>query len=358
MSARMMSSRMRRALSPLAIGLPTLFVSLTFIACSSENNAPPAAPVDWHAFEVPHGAVVAAPGPTPKERALAEAYVTAIASPELGALASHLADDVRFAFPGLPDGRGKDAVVQGHRTLFGAFDKRTMTITRLLRTDSAQSVEWTMTGVQARDWMGAAATNRAASFRGLTLLFTKDDGTISDCHVYFDAAVVKAQLGVGPKELAGLAPAAAPSGAPQVVEGSHSAEEEHGIVAARANLDALEKNDEAAYLATMTDDVVVETLERAQPMRGRDDQKAYFKSIHKSIGQLDTTLDNSLAASHFAVVEYFIAGEQLSALGWVPPQRDRVVRLQVVDVMEVRDGKVAHVWRYDNPGQITATPGM
>jgi hypothetical protein len=93
-------------------------------------------------------------------------------------------------------------------------------------------------------------------------------------------------------------------------------------------------------------------------MRGRDDQKAYFKSIHKSIGQLDTTLDNSLAASHFAVVEYFIAGEQLSALGWVPPQRDRVVRLQVVDVMEVRDGKVAHVWRYDNPGQITATPGM
>jgi hypothetical protein len=26
-------------------------------------------------------------------------------------------------------------------------------------------------------------------------------------------------------------------------------------------------------------------------------------------------------------------------------------------VMEIRDGKVAHVWRYDNPSQITV-PGL
>jgi ketosteroid isomerase-like protein len=232
-----------------------------------------------------------------------------------------------------------------------------MTITRLLRTDSAQAVEWTMTGVQTKDWLGAAATNRPAAFKGMTLLFTQDDGTISEIHVYFDAAVVKAQLGVGPKELAGLPPAPPPSGAPQVIEASHSPEEEHNVIAARATLDALEKADEAAYAATMTDDVVVETLERAQPMHGRDDLKAYYRSMHKAILQLDTTLDNSLGVGHYAVAEYFIAGEQIAALGWIPAQRDKVVRLQVVDVMEIRDGKVAHVWRYDNPAQSPAPSG-
>lgn len=323
------------------------------VACSSENaGSPPPAPVDWHAFDVPHGPVTAAAGPTAKERAIAEAYAAALGTADLAGLAPLLAGDSRFAFPGVPDARGKDAVVKAHQTLFGPFEKRTVTITRLLRTDSAQAVEWTMTGVQAHEWMGAPATNRPVAFRGLTLLFTKDDGTISDAHAYFDVAVVKTQLGLGPKELAALVPTPAPTGPPLVVEAAHTPEEASNVTAARAALDALEKNDEAAYLATMTDDVVVETLERPQPMRGRDDEKAYFKFIHRAVGQLDTTLDNSLAAGKFAVVEYFLAGEQLGPLGWLPAQRDKVIRLQIADVIEIRDGKIAHVWRYDNPSQI------
>lgn len=335
-------------LSSIAAGLP---------ACSSENaGAPPPAPVDWHAFDVPHGPVTAAPGPTARERAVAEAYAAALESPQLGALLPLHAGDSHFAFPGMPDARGRDAVLRAHEALFGAFDKRTVAITRLFRTDSAQAVEWTMTGVQARDWMGVPATGRPVAFKGLAVLFTKDDGTIADVHVYFDVAVVKAQLGVGPKELAALPPAPVPAGPPQVFEPTHSADEARDVTAARTMLDALEKNDEAAYLATMTDDVVTETLERAQPMRGRDDHKAYFRAMHRAISQLDTTVDNAWGITRFAVVEYFIAGEQVGALGWLPPQRDRVIRLQVADVMEIRDGKVAHVWRYDNPLQIAA-PG-
>jgi ketosteroid isomerase-like protein len=349
----MRRSRMLAAVSPLARGL---LGGLLCLSCSSENaGTPPPAPVDWHAFDVPHGAITAPPGPTARERAIAEAYAGVLSSADLGGLAPLLAGDVRFAFPGVPDARGKDAVVKAHQTLFGAFDKRTLAMTRLFRTDSAQAIEWTLTGVQARDWMGAAATNKPVAFKGLTLLFTKDDGTISEAHAYFDVAVVKTQLGLGPKELAALTPTPAATGAPQVFEATHTPDEARNVTEARAVLDALEKNDEAAYVATMTDDVVVETLQRAQPMRGRDDQKAYFKAMHRAIGMLDTTLDNSFGVTRFAVAEYFIAGEQLGSLGWLPAQRDKVIRLQVVDVMELRDGKVAHVWRYDNPSQIAGS---
>jgi ketosteroid isomerase-like protein len=345
---------MHTLLSFLTLGL----VSLGALACSSENaGAPPPAPVDWHAFDVPHGPVAVLPGPTLRERAVAEAYVTVLSSADLGTLTPHLADDSRFVFPGLNDARGKTAVVQAHQTLFGAFEKRAMAITRLWRTDSVQALEWTMSGVQTRDFMGLAPTNKPVTFRGLTVLYTKDDGTITELHAYFDVAVVKAQLGVGPKELLALAPAAPTGGAPQEFESTHSPDEARNVAAGRAMLDALEKNDDAAFTATMTDDVVVETLERPQPMHGREEMKAYFKGLHRTIAQLDTTVDNSLGAGRFAVVEYFIAGEQIAPMGWIPAQRDKVIRMQVVDVMEIRDGKVAHVWRYDNPSQITV-PGL
>jgi hypothetical protein len=338
--------------SPMLTAFPFAMAAV-LVACSGENaGSPPPAPIDWHSFDVPHGPVVVSPGPTPRERAVAEAYAGVIGSSDLSALQSRLAGDVHFAFPGLPEGRGKESVVRSHETLFGPFDQRVMRIMRLWRTESAQVLEWTMTGVQTREWMGAPVTGKPVAFKGLTVLSTKDDGTISDVHVYFDVAMVKAQLGVGPKGLAAVPPATAPGGPPEELDQSHGPDEANNVLVARATIDALEKNDEAAYAATMTEDVVVETLERAQPMRGREEERAYFRSMHRVIGMLDTTLDIAWGVTRYAVAEYFIAGEQIGPLGWVPLQRDNVVRLQVADVMEIRDGKVAHIWRYDNPAQI------
>jgi ketosteroid isomerase-like protein len=139
------------------------------------------------------------------------------------------------------------------------------------------------------------------------------------------------------------------------LEQTRSSEEKNGLACARAALDALENNDLAAYEAAMTDDIEVFTLERARPMRGKEGMRYYFKAMHKAIGQLDTTLDNAWGIAQFALVEYDIAGEQIGPLAWIPANRDgKVVRLHVVDVVELRDGKIARVWRCDNPGEIAA----
>ena len=61
--------------------------------------------------------------------------------------------------------------------------------------------------------------------------------------------------------------------------------------------------------------------------------------MHKAIGQLDTTVDNAWGVGRFAVVEYTIAGEQVAPLGWVPAQRDKVIRLDTV--RRRRDGRTA-----------------
>ena len=251
------------------------------------------------------------------------------------------------------DARGRDDVVHAHEVLFGAFDSRSMSLVRSWRTASAQALEWTLTGTQTRAWMGVAPTNKSVAIKGLTLLWTKDDGSITDVHVYFDVAVAKAQLGAGPKELAGVpAPPPAAAGATEIFEQSGLPEEKEHVAATRSWLDALEGGGLAAYEAAVADDVAVVTAERPQPPRGKEEVRAYFKAMHKAIGQLDTTIDNDWGIGKFAIVEYEITGEQLGPLGWVPAHRNKVVRLHLVDVVEFRVGKIVNVWRYDNPEEI------
>ncbi|MDP9000815.1 MAG: nuclear transport factor 2 family protein, partial [Myxococcota bacterium] len=312
------------------IGIMIAALASLLGACSGETVAqPPPAPVDWRSFQ-PRPILDSGPtGPTPNERAVAESYTAALESPGVSLLSARLDPDAHFAFPGLHDAHGRDAVVQAHGMLFGAFDQRKFAVARVWRTDSAQSIDWTMTGTQTQAWMGVPSTGKPVAFRGLTILWTNNDGAIKDGHVYFDIAVVKGQLGVGPKDLLNLPPSppAGGAGTSRVFEQANSAEEKSNILLCRAALDALENNNLPGYLSAVTDDVEVHTLERAQPLRGKDDIRAYFKAMHNAIGRLDTTVENDWGIGPFVIVEYDIAGEQIGPIGWVPIQREKVVRL-------------------------------
>ena len=347
-----------------ALRFTSALTAMLLTSCSSETvEQPPPAPVNWQSL-LAHAAYDAGPNaPTANERAVAEAYAAALASPGFAPLGSHLDDDAHFSFPGLDDAHGRDPIVYAHEVLLGAFDHRNVTTSRVLRTSSEQTVEWTMTGVHERPWMDIAATHKPVTINGLALLWTKDDGSITDVHLYFDVAVVKAQLGIGPKELLNLTKHTSlasgdstPSVASLVVEQVGLADEKFNVALARASLDALENNNRAAYEATMSDNVEIHTLERAQPWRGKADANAYFKAMHKAIGQLDTTLTDAWGIGPFAVLEYTIAGEQLGPIGWIPAQRDKAVRFHIVDVVEVAGEKIARVWRYDNPAEVVARP--
>jgi ketosteroid isomerase-like protein len=341
-----------------------LLALTVFAGCSSDTvDPPPAAPVNWHSFDA-KVVDAGASGPTEKERALAEAYTAALgAAPpgDAGAagapfaqLAPLVDDEAHFSFPGLDDAHGRDPIVHAHDVLFGAFDQRKFVATRVFRTPSAQTIVWTMTGVQARDWMRLPASQKPVVIDGLSLLWTKDDGSISDVHVYFDVAAVKGQLGQAPKGLVPFTPPAPAAAAPQYVDQNGKDQDNTEVV--RHALDSLENN-EGAYLGALTDDVEIHTLEKPEPFKGKDEAKAYFKAMHKAIAQLDTTVLNSWGVSTYAITEYTIAGEQVGPIGWVPQQKDAVFRMHVVSVAELRDGRIARLWRYDNPGEIV-NPGF
>jgi hypothetical protein len=314
-------------------------------ACSAEAlPRPPAPPVDWASLEPrpPAAAAVA----TNKERNITEAYLKALSADSAPALASVLADEVHFNVAGLETTAvyGRAGVVRAHEQLFGAFRPRMWTATRVLRTDRSQAIEWTLAG---RD----EATGKPIGFRGVTLTATKDDGTISDLHVYFDQGIVHAQLTGEPRQLAELAPALSPTTSEERIEQGRTTDESAAVATVSRWIDDALQRDELGYLAAATDDIEVSTLQRASPMRGKKGLRDYYAAMHAAIGSLDTQLDSVVGVGRYVIAEYHIVGRQRAKYLYVPV-KEPVIKLYIVDVIEMRGGKVGRIWRYENPLQI------
>jgi ketosteroid isomerase-like protein len=328
------------------------FFAIGLAGCASETvMRPPPPPVDWASLEARSPSPdTGPPTATAKERAAAHAYLEALASPNGAALAGVLDEDAHFAFAGLKDVFGRDNVVRAHQILLGTFEPRSFVASRLLITHDSQIIEWVMAGVHT-------STHKRVAFKGLSLLWTKDDGAISNVRLYFDELAVSAQTGIGPKALRASPRASEQVGVAQAasyeeVDQTRSPEESANVTAVRALLDAFENANADAYAGAMTDDVEVTSLASAEPLRGKAAARAYVKAMHKSIAELDVSIDNVWGVGPFVVVEYHIVGEQRGPLGVVPAQKDNLFKMYVVDVVRLREGKMAQIQRYDNPAQI------
>jgi hypothetical protein len=289
---------------------PFAIAALLF-ACSSEDRLapPPAPPVDWASLH-PTGKTPVEPKTTatPKERATAEVYLAALGSAGFAALGAALADEAHFRFDGDQDVLGRAGVIRAHAEHLGGFDDRRFMLDRLILTDSSQVLEWSMSGRRHAD-------GETVALRGVALLWTSDDGSISDVHLYFG----------GPSE-------AAPR-ADKILEQTRSSEEADNVTLARAKLQALEDGNEATYLSTLSDDVEVFGRNTA---RGKAAARAYLRTMRASRAYLAVSVENTWGAGTLAAVEYHLIGEQKGAL----------VRSSLVDVAEIRGSKIARLWRY------------
>ena len=330
-----------------------LLLTASMLACSSETvEMWPAAPV--HFLKGTGTTAVLSPAtPTDKERALAEAYTRALASPGFVDLAPIVGEQAQFAL-GAHNTHGRARVIKGHDDVFGAFEERHFVTKRVWLTDStrpldSQACEWTMTGVQAHDWIGIPATQQPVVIQGLTLLWTNDDGILSGLHVYFDEGVVRAQLGSGSVELKKLPRPAPGAGMPQLFERGGTPEEAANVALARAMIQALEDGNENGFLATMTDDIEVFTTDHTEPSAGKNAARDYFRTMRGSIRHLDTVIQNAWGVGSFVMLEYAITGLQQAPLPRVPFAAGRPLHTQFVDIAEMRDGRIAHIWRYADP---------
>jgi hypothetical protein len=70
--------------------------------------------------------------------------------------------------------------------------------------------------------------------------------------------------------------------------------------------------------------------------------------MHDSIAYLSASVENAWGMGPIVVVEYHIVGERRPRIGRLPEQQE-LITIAVVDIVEMRHGKVARVWRYGDP---------
>ncbi len=317
---------------PLALGIA---------ACSSEAvERPPRPPVDWQSL-VPKAN---AAGPTAdvltRERAVGDAYMAALTAPGFADLTKLLSDVAHFSYAGYQDEYGREGVVKAHEALFGGFGPREFVSGRAFVSDGAQAREWVLRATHRK-------TGKPVVIKGITMLTTNYDDSIADVRVYFDQALVDAQVGNGPP---GLVPPPLPA-APTALQEFRQL----GSEAEKSNLAAVSASVDAFDGSAMAPDVELHALERAEPLRGGD-ARSHDSTLHRAIKEFDSTVDNAYPVGPFVIAEYHIVGEQKEPIAWVPVQKEPVLKMFVVDVDEMKDGKIARIWRYDNPAQIIDEP--
>ena len=330
-----------------------LLLGALVAGCSSETVAMwPAAPV--HFLTAPSVASASSPTtPTNKERDLADAYMKALSSPGFVDLGAIVDDQARIAL-GARNTHGRERVLKDHDDVFGAFDQRHFVTNRVWLTDStrpldSQALEWTMTGIHARPFLGLAPSNKPVVIKGLTLLWTNDSGIISDLHVYFDEELIRAQLGGGPADLQKLPTLPADAEAHQTYERTGAPQEATNVALVRAMIQALEDGQETSFLATFDDKIEISSLDHTEPARGKIAAHQYFQTMRGSIRHLDTVIQNAWGVGSFAVVEYAITGLQQAPIPRTPFAAGRPLHTQFVDIAEIKDGRMTHIWRYADP---------
>ncbi len=341
---------------------PTLLGPIVVSACLSgcgsaalESPSPP--PVDARFYQ-PTAARLASPGKTPveRDRESADAFGRALGENDTQALAALLDPDVDFSFPGMSGATERNGTLQSLADLFGAFTSRKYAPSRVWQIGEAAIVEWTMTGVHAGNWMSVSPTEKPVAIRGVSVLWFNVNGLIGEVHVYFDCGAVLAELGAAPNGAIQTGPLPVFATSPERIVAGGTAEEKANVAFVNASWDAFEIKNEAGYLAAFADDVEFTRFDRVNAERGKDARRKFFRWVAAGMSSLAQTPLNAWGAGDFVIEEYTISGVHSGKLTSGPPS-GRTLRLDDLDIYEMRNGKITRAWTYGNSLELYAEAG-
>jgi predicted ester cyclase len=199
----------------------------------------------------------------------------------------------------------------------------------------------------------APPTGRLFGEVGVRVIAFTPDGQIRDERDYFDLVTRKTQLdGDGPRVRAPIE--AARQGSPSAANVPLDVYEAHGTAAEASNTatvvamqGAYGAHDARRYGDSLAADVIWEDFMAPATLAGRGPQVDYFRLVMKTLPDVASNCD-TWAAGDYVVEECSIVGTDSGHVDRNhKPTGDRI-SFHVLDVFEVRDGKVQKAWSYGN----------
>lgn len=323
------------------IGLALMGLAHALVACApEETRPPPAAPL-------PTAVVILAPEPAPPPRprpSLADLQRRALTT-ALDAMNAHdpkgfanvYAENAVVSVAGSKDVEGRGAIAAQMAGVFENIRGLKIGIARVLVKGDTVLVEWVVNGTLPGAPGGVKAKDRPVGDYGLSILTFDGQGNVEREQRFAQLALQSAKSRPIPP---------IPT-APENVVSANAASEEKNLAVARSLLTALEANKEAELLAVLTDDVETDGFLDLETTAGKAQARPVFKSFTTTFA--DARFEGPKA---YAVGDYVFVVSTLKAthkgFSSTPKAAGRPVALHRADVVQVRDGRVARLWSYQN----------
>lgn len=334
---------------------------LSSMACGGEKAAPAASP----APAAPRPNVVAtAPAPTatapaaPKpsmvelQRKTLLAQAAAIGAGDAKARSETYAEDAVLQHSVSPAGwaevHGRAAIAAAAEEMKTKATFTTPTIVRAVQKDDAVVYEWIMSGTDK-------ASNKKFTQRGVSIAWFDDAGLVKKERGYTDPITMAVQIGMLP----GVARTTAPftGETTWLVAKNDDAEAKNVELVKNSWPVSWPKKDKKAWESAITDDFVEEQVASPVDAKGKTAAVASMTTLTKAFPDLAVTVDSSWAAGDVVAFEFTMTGTQKGSLGIIPPTGKKV-SLHGLDVVQTKDGKLAHATTYTSSAELLAQVGL
>ncbi len=230
--------------------------------------------------------------------------------------------------------------------------------TRALQNGEIMVVEWVGAGTDTGGFLDDKPTNKKVGWRGVSIYWFDDDGLVYREHSVLDPMTIMAQLGRGDAATRKVRAPVQPGSAPTVfIAAKGSPEETKNVDAVKAMYPLIEKKDDKALLAMLTDDVVHTDLTQPDDVKGKDGVKKELGGWMKAFPDLKMSVTEAWGFGDLVVTEVASTGTFKGPLGSLKPN-GKSATTHGVDVIELRDGKIAKMTSYANGRELLVEYGL
>ncbi|MEJ7728963.1 MAG: ester cyclase [Polyangiaceae bacterium] len=340
-----------------AWGLLGLFGALCISCGASDEVMPPPPPPPPPEAPPPPPPVAPAPPPAPPPKVdptqAILAYVQAFNGGQLEQASQPFADDAQWASAGslVKPATGRAEIVAGWKELRDVFAIN-VAVRRLFVSDNLWVAQGTLTGSHVGDFEGFKATNKPVGTEHVHIGWI-ENGRIKRLMSMSNGGAFMTQIGF----LKGTAPPVPPvPGAPEVVQAGGDPK---NVATYDALTAAWDKGDFAAWSAMLTPDATL--IDRATDASVTGDKlKAAFGTATKSFTEVKRDM-RSFAAGNYVVSHGMINGTHAgpyAGKAQKPAKPPATVSMHAVEVVQLKDGKVASIERYTNPVEVLQQLGV
>jgi predicted ester cyclase/ketosteroid isomerase-like protein len=336
---------------------PTLPLAATFllVACAADRAAPilPPPPPQLPAPTVASGSDEPAAGDdavdTPKpsladlEVAAAKSLTDAVAARDAKRIGDVYTADAVVTIVGDHTLTGRDAIVAEYERWLDGMRDLKFQIGRVFQNGNVVVAEWAFSGTHSGDFLGVKATQSPVGAGGASVLTFDAQGHVTKEDRLFDLGTIRKQDDKHAKAGSFRLPPPLPVSVEAHVAKTAS-DGEPQLAVARALYAAMDGDKEADAVALDTDDVAIEDYARPHPLKGKPAARERFDEYESTIpnGSSTTTM--------FAADDYVIAAREVRSLS------RKHVAAHFVEVLEIHDGKIARIWTWSNPAELSAPP--